>query len=65
MPIYEYLCPECNHRFELLRRINQASEDASCPHCNGRAKRIISPVPPSPQSALGPAEKEQFRKWKM
>jgi putative FmdB family regulatory protein len=30
MPIFEYVCGECNHRFELLV---QGSAEAVCPQC--------------------------------
>jgi putative FmdB family regulatory protein len=30
MPIFEYVCRECNHRFELLI---QGSVTATCPRC--------------------------------
>ena len=30
MPIFEYVCRECNHRFELLV---QGSAQAACPQC--------------------------------
>lgn len=30
MPIFEYVCRECNHRFELLI---QGSVEAACPQC--------------------------------
>ena len=30
MPIFEYVCRECNHRFELLV---QGSVEAACPEC--------------------------------
>ena len=30
MPIFEYVCRECNHRFELLV---QGSAEAACPQC--------------------------------
>ncbi|TET56765.1 MAG: zinc ribbon domain-containing protein [Dehalococcoidia bacterium] len=42
MPIYEYLCPDCNLRFELLCRQSQANEDASCPRCRNSSRRILS-----------------------
>ena len=42
MPVYEYSCPECVLKFELLRPISQANEDASCPRCNNGAKRVLS-----------------------
>ena len=42
MPIYEYLCPECACKFELLRSVNKSNEDASCPKCRHAAKRLFS-----------------------
>lgn len=42
MPIYEYVCPSCNIKFELLRSLNQATEEASCPHCQCKAERKLS-----------------------
>ena len=30
MPIFEYVCTECNHRFELLV---YGSTNAACPQC--------------------------------
>ena len=32
MPIYEYICKECNHAFETLV---YGSEQAECPKCHG------------------------------
>ena len=34
MPIFEYTCQSCGHRFEHLTRGNQ---EASCPACEGGA----------------------------
>ncbi|MFC2010815.1 FmdB family zinc ribbon protein [Chloroflexota bacterium] len=42
MPIYEYVCSDCESKFELLRPFSQASEGASCPHCQKSAERILS-----------------------
>ncbi len=42
MPVYEYCCPECGLKFELLRPMSQVNEDASCPRCNNGAKRVLS-----------------------
>jgi putative FmdB family regulatory protein len=42
MPIYEYLCPECACKFEMLRSVTKANEDASCPKCRHIAKRVFS-----------------------
>lgn len=32
MPIYEYICKDCNRRFEALVH---GSQQATCPNCNG------------------------------
>jgi putative FmdB family regulatory protein len=42
MPIYEYVCPECDSKFELLRPLSQADEEASCPSCHKPARRKLS-----------------------
>ncbi len=42
MPIYEYICPGCKSKFELLRPMSQASEKAPCPHCHIQAERALS-----------------------
>jgi putative FmdB family regulatory protein len=41
MPIYEYLCSQCNERHEIIQRI---SEDplTHCPKCGGEMKKLIS-----------------------
>ena len=44
MPIYEYECPRCTHRFELRRTFSEDGS-ASCPQCGCDAQRIFSPVP--------------------
>lgn len=35
MSIFEYVCRECNHRFELLI---QGSAEAACPRCRTAAE---------------------------
>jgi putative FmdB family regulatory protein len=42
MPIYEYVCPECDSAFELLRSLSEADKEADCPHCHKPARRKIS-----------------------
>jgi putative FmdB family regulatory protein len=37
MPIYEYLCPVCGHKFELLRRFYDSDKDVVCPHCGDKS----------------------------
>lgn len=42
MPIYEYVCPGCGLKFELLRPISQADREAPCPSCQEIAERKLS-----------------------
>ena len=40
MPIYEYVCPTCSHKFDKLQPMN--ADGAECPHCEQPAKKAIS-----------------------
>jgi len=42
MPIYEYVCPECDSKFEKLRPLSQADQDAECPGCGKPSHRKLS-----------------------
>lgn len=33
MPLYEYVCRECEHRFEVLQRLGEGGEQLECPRC--------------------------------
>lgn len=44
MPIYEYRCCSCDHKFELRRKFGEDS-GAPCPNCSGEGKRVFSAVP--------------------
>jgi putative FmdB family regulatory protein len=44
MPIYEYECNECSHRFELRQSFHDKPE-ATCPKCEKDAKRVFHPAP--------------------
>ena len=39
MPIYDYKCVACGHRFELLQSISHRGETA-CPRCGGQVTRV-------------------------
>ena len=42
MPIYEYACEACDHRFEAWQRMSDAPVE-QCPRCAApRARRLIS-----------------------
>ena len=45
MPIYEYLCPSCNGRFQKLVRGFSDPADLACPRCAGtKVQRAVSRV---------------------
>jgi len=44
MPIYQYICKECNLEFEEKADFSNSSS-ADCPKCKNRAKRVFAPVP--------------------
>ncbi|HEX9800800.1 MAG TPA: zinc ribbon domain-containing protein [Thermoanaerobaculia bacterium] len=33
MPLYEYRCPACRARFELLQRMGECADAVRCPEC--------------------------------
>ena len=40
MPLYEYECFLCGHRFERIRRVANASS-VNCPECQGHVRRLL------------------------
>ena len=40
MPLYEYLCTTCNHKFDKLQSMSATGAD--CPNCEQPAKRATS-----------------------
>jgi putative FmdB family regulatory protein len=45
MPIYEYACTACGHRFEELQEMNAAPVDR-CPKCGKTVKKLMSTAVP-------------------
>ncbi|MBI2847015.1 MAG: zinc ribbon domain-containing protein [Chloroflexi bacterium] len=43
MPIYEYECSGCHHRFDRRQSFDE-QPIAACPKCRGKSQRIIHPV---------------------
>lgn len=39
MPIYDYKCARCGHRFDLLRSVS-SRDDVACPKCGGEVTRV-------------------------
>ena len=37
MPVYEYICKDCQHKFEAILTLKEhESKQVSCPKCNSR-----------------------------
>lgn len=41
MPLYEYECQECGHRFEMLQKVSDSPLKA-CVKCKGKVERLLS-----------------------
>jgi putative FmdB family regulatory protein len=41
MPLYEYQCKQCGHRFERIQSFS-APDEKECPVCQGEVERLIS-----------------------
>ena len=41
MPIYEYRCTKCGHRFEAIQKVSDPPL-TKCEKCKGKAERLIS-----------------------
>ena len=41
MPLYEYECPACAHRFEVIQKFSDAPIDI-CPKCGGAVSKLFS-----------------------
>ena len=42
MPLYEYYCPTCRDRYELLRAMDRSHEAGTCPQGHGGGTRTLS-----------------------
>jgi len=41
MPLYEYECDACGHRFEKIQKFSDPLED-TCPKCRGHVHKLMS-----------------------
>lgn len=41
MPIYEYLCKKCGHKFERIQKFSDPLVK-KCPECGGKVEQVIS-----------------------
>ena len=44
MPLYDYECGQCAHKFEMRRPISEGAK-AQCPQCKSQAERVFAAVP--------------------
>ncbi|HTK95987.1 MAG TPA: zinc ribbon domain-containing protein, partial [Terriglobales bacterium] len=42
MPIYEYRCKKCGHRFEKLHQSFSEARVKKCPQCGGAVEQLLS-----------------------
>lgn len=43
MPTYQYLCRDCEHRFDIVQSIHDDALTV-CPQCGGTIRRVLHPV---------------------
>ena len=41
MPLYEYQCESCDHRFERIQKYADPPID-TCPNCGGKTRKLFS-----------------------
>jgi putative FmdB family regulatory protein len=41
LPIYEYQCTKCGHRFEQIQKFSDPQVE-SCPQCGGKVEQVLS-----------------------
>ena len=41
MPLYEYQCEACGHRFEVIQKFSDAPIE-TCPRCGGAVRKLLS-----------------------
>lgn len=44
MPVYEYVCTSCGHKFEQSRSFGGDEKDLKCPECGAESPRRIFSV---------------------
>jgi putative FmdB family regulatory protein len=41
MPLYEYVCEQCGHQFEQIRKFSDPPLE-ECPKCGGKLRKLMS-----------------------
>lgn len=57
MPIYEYRCTQCGHKFDKLVKLSAQTADIECPRCGAhQAEKAVSRVAATSTGSLsGPS----------
>ncbi|RMH37916.1 MAG: zinc ribbon domain-containing protein [Nitrospirae bacterium] len=43
MPLYEYICNACQHRYEIMQPLSAKPEETVCPQCHtANSRRLMS-----------------------
>jgi putative FmdB family regulatory protein len=51
MPLFEYRCDKCEHKFALLEGVSAEEVKRECPHCGSRKlTKLISRIARTPKS---------------
>jgi len=53
MPIYEYICSDCDQQFEKL--VFKTKEKIACPQCGGQRNKMLLSVVAAPAKSSAPA----------
>lgn len=44
MPLYVYLCKDCNKLFELIVKLADSDKPIKCKYCENEMQKIMTPV---------------------
>jgi putative FmdB family regulatory protein len=53
MPLYEYVCADCESKFEELRPLGRMDDPASCPKGHATGQRVLSVFAAMSRDATG------------
>jgi putative FmdB family regulatory protein len=42
VPVYEYICNDCQHVYDALRPASSRDDASACPSCGGSGRRQLS-----------------------
>jgi len=55
MPLYEYVCPDCEVKFEELRPLSRMDDPANCRQGHRAGRRVLSVFAAMTRDAMGDA----------